>query len=463
MKKICTVLVLFLVANLLIIDTQAQSRMRKGPYLIYPGNNTEMMVLWQLDTTINCTIIWGNDTTYQDGTLITTEKDSLVDGHQHIITLTGLIADTKYFYKVTENGIEHKGSFVAAPYDSDNCIVFYAYGDTRSLPAHHDSVLKSLMDVINSANQNQSILIHSGDWNSNEGETYWNSEYFNRSYSNIIDAQANIPINGVRGNHEGIAVTFLKYWPYDSLGNFYYSFDYGPAHFTMVDQYVDYSDTSVQYAWIQSDLAASAKEWKFIVLHEPGYSDLAAHPNNVQVQTYIEPLCIQYNVQAVIAGHNHMYAHCNVNGIHHITTGGGGGPLYSVSGTGTGLLASESTLHFVKFTLCNDICIVEAIRPDGTIADMFEIFPLVPVNQNILSNVGFFPNPATDVLNIDIRKLYSEKVKIEIFSSEGNCVYQQTINYKPEFEIETSKFSKGIYTINISGIGFCESGKIMFE
>ena len=36
----------------------------KGPYLIYPGTNTEMTVLWQLDITRSCILEWGPDTTY---------------------------------------------------------------------------------------------------------------------------------------------------------------------------------------------------------------------------------------------------------------------------------------------------------------------------------------------------------------------------------------------------------------
>jgi hypothetical protein len=35
--------------------------MRKGPYLIYPGNNTEMQVLWQLTGSGPSTIEWGLD------------------------------------------------------------------------------------------------------------------------------------------------------------------------------------------------------------------------------------------------------------------------------------------------------------------------------------------------------------------------------------------------------------------
>src|SRR5512140_286278 len=40
---------------------------KKSPYLIYPGDNTEMEVLWQLTATATSTIEWGPDTTYSSG------------------------------------------------------------------------------------------------------------------------------------------------------------------------------------------------------------------------------------------------------------------------------------------------------------------------------------------------------------------------------------------------------------
>ena len=40
---------------------------RKAPYLIYPGDNTEMQILWQLFSTDTCTVEWGTDTLYTLG------------------------------------------------------------------------------------------------------------------------------------------------------------------------------------------------------------------------------------------------------------------------------------------------------------------------------------------------------------------------------------------------------------
>ena len=112
-----------------------------------------------------------------------------------------------------------------------------------------------------------------------------------------------------------------KYWPYPYVDNFYWSFDYGPSHIVVVDQYAPYTSNSPQYKWLENDLSGTDKQWIFIVFHEPSWS-AGNHENNNEVQTYIQPLCEQYGVDIVFAGHNHYYARAEVNRVQHVTTGG---------------------------------------------------------------------------------------------------------------------------------------------
>ena len=131
-----------------------------------------------------------------------------------------------------------------------------------------------------------------------------------------------MPVNGVRGNHEGSGGLFLKYFPYlYEPGGFYWSFDYGPAHIAVIDQYIDYSPGSTQYTWLENDLTSSTKKWKFLVFHEPGWS-AGGHNNNTAVQNYIQPLAVETGVDIIFTGHNHYYARATVDGIQHITPEG---------------------------------------------------------------------------------------------------------------------------------------------
>ena len=71
--------------------------MRKGPYLIYEGVNTEMKVVWQLSTVDTCIINWGSDTTYSSGSDTTTE---ITSDHIHTYTIGGLDPGDIYYYEV---------------------------------------------------------------------------------------------------------------------------------------------------------------------------------------------------------------------------------------------------------------------------------------------------------------------------------------------------------------------------
>jgi len=358
------IIILFSVSN-------SFSAIRKGPYLIYTGDNTKMMVLWQLDVTETCTLEWGYDTSYSLGNVPVTEY---VADHQYKYTIDSLDPGTKYYYRVTQSGGPHRGSFRTAPYADAKNVKFLAYGDTRSYPATHNAVNGAMVSTFTSDPEYQTILLHSGDWvATGESETDWTDQFFGRTYSNTIEMEANLPINGCRGNHEGTGNLYQKYWPYPYVSNFYWSFDYGPMHITVIDQYTSYGTSSPQLNWITNDLSTSSKEWKFLIFHEPGWSAGGGHTNNTSVQTLIQPLCELYRVDIVFAGHNHYYCRCEVNDVRHLTCGGGGAPLHTPILSDPNVITATSAYNFCKINIQDKVLTFTALKPDGTIIDEFMI------------------------------------------------------------------------------------------
>jgi hypothetical protein len=177
------------------------------------------------------------------------------------------------------------------------------------------------------------------------------------------------------GNHEESGELYEKYFPYPfEEGGRYWSFDYGPAHFVMVDQYVDYGAGSTQLEWIDNDLDLTDKTWKFVFFHEPGWS-AGGHSNEQDVQDYIQPLCEAYGVDMTFAGHNHYYARAWVNGVHHITTGGGGAPLRTPDPDYTPeVVATSESNHFCKVEIQGNTLTFTAVKPDGTEIDSLSIY-----------------------------------------------------------------------------------------
>jgi hypothetical protein len=371
----------------------AKDLTRKQPLLIWPGDPTQMKVAWQLNSTASSTIDWGTDTTYALGSQATAEYGT---DHQHAYTITGLTPGWKYFYRVTTAGDPvYKGSFHAAPPSNQSDVKLFVYGDTRTDTAEHDVVAGAMVDDYTADPEYQSIVLCVGDLVADgNSESTWDSEFFDASRSHIRTLTANLPFHSCMGNHEGSGTLFVKYFPYPYQGGRYWSFDYGPLHVTFVDQYNPYGPGSVQHQWITSDLASSNKPWKFIVLHEPGWSG-GGHENDLSVQNYIQPLCLQYGVSIVLGGHNHYYTRAVVNDIQHITTGGGGAPLYTPNPDYPYIVAAARAYHYCRIDINNGTLTFQAVTPDGTLLDAFTIQTPVAVEPTIPQTIvaSAHPNP----------------------------------------------------------------------
>jgi hypothetical protein len=349
--------------------------LRKGPYLIYPDENTEIKVLWQLWETAVCTLEWGFDNTTFPYSVETNESGGGEHEHQHSHTITSLLPGTKYYYRVSVKGQDdyYPGSFRAAPTAGATELKFMAYGDSRSYPAIHNTVAGAMVSTYSADPDFQTFVLSTGDLvYDGSSEADWDYHLLGSSQPNIQEMLANVPFHSCMGNHELPGDLFEKYLPYPFEAPRYWSFDYGPAHFVVVDQYTDYSPGSAQHLWIENDLASTNKAWKFIYLHEPGWS-AGGHPNNPNVQDYIQPLCERYDVSMVFTGHNHYYSRAVVNGVHHVTTGGGGAPLYVPDPGSPLVVATSMSYHFCKIEIDGNSLTFTAVQPDGTVIDTFTI------------------------------------------------------------------------------------------
>lgn len=461
---------LLLILSLLVATEQVLAEMRKAPYVMYAGTNTEMEVHWQLTTTTPCTFDWGTDTSYSTGTGQTQEYGN---DHQHRYTVPGLMPGSKYYYRVTLNQQRFTGSFLAAPAYGATNLKFIAYGDTRSYPASHDTVANAILTAIRSDSDYQSLVIFGGDFvTDGNTESYWDSEFFNPAYTHIQSALANLPYQSCMGNHEGTGTLFTKYFPYPVVASHYWSFDYGPVHFSVLDQYTSYGQGSAELTWLANDLATSSKPWKFILLHEPGWSAGGGHENNVTVQNYIQPLCEQYGVSIVFGGHNHYYARAMVNGVQHITTGGGGAPLYTPNPGYPNIVATSRTHHFCKVALDSSLLHFTAITPSGAVIDTFSMTrPMSYVagqtapHPTKLELSPAYPNPFNPSTEIQYDLPKAEHISLRVFDLLGREVavlkdgFVEAGSHRVMFD--GSNLASGIYFARLNAGSFSQTKKLM--
>ena len=113
----------------------------------------------------------------------------------------------------------------------------------------------------------------------------------------------------VLGNHDWREGNIQPHYDYFTLpGNErYYDFEWGPAHFFMLDSDPHEPDgitkDSLQFVWFEQQIASSTAPWKLVLLHHPPISSDAEHGSHEDLQWPF----IKLGVDAVLAGHAHLY------------------------------------------------------------------------------------------------------------------------------------------------------------
>ena len=92
---------------------------------------------------------------------------------------------------------------------------------------------------------------------------------------------------------------------YPAMGN--YSFDYGLAHFVVLDAnvYMDWSD-KVFRQWLQDDLNRSQARWKIVVWHQPSFTSHLRHRIEERMRL-VADIIQNAGVKLVLTGHAHHY------------------------------------------------------------------------------------------------------------------------------------------------------------
>jgi hypothetical protein len=160
----------------------------------------------------------------------------------------------------------------------------------------------------------------------------------------------------------------------------YYSFDHGEAHFVglyvpLLFSYAALTNDAPQMRWLEADLASSAKPWKFMFLHHPVISsdghrndDYNANliPDPAELGNLLWPVARRHGVQLILAGHDHVYERfAPVGGVYAVVSGGGGGPLYSLTQWDPATCQLWSRYHCVQVRGDRDQIELEALGSDG--------------------------------------------------------------------------------------------------
>ena len=123
-----------------------------------------------------------------------------------------------------------------------------------------------------------------------------------------------LPLYPAMGNHDNTAL-FKSVFELPDNGpegrkEAFYSFDYGNAHFTVLDSNVMGAPNRGDMEWLEKDLAQTDKTYKIVMFHHPAYPAVDI-PKDTQradiIQKNYVPIMEKAGVNLVLSGHQHVY------------------------------------------------------------------------------------------------------------------------------------------------------------
>jgi predicted phosphodiesterase len=138
------------------------------------------------------------------------------------------------------------------------------------------------------------------------------------------------PLYLAPGNHDVWSLTSERLFQQYAAHPLHYSFDYGQAHFTILDNSRSEELPARELDFLEKDLRAHAGQpVKIIVSHRPSWLiDVALRNPNFA----LHQLARRYGVQYVVAGHVHQMLRLELEGVTYVSMASSGGHLRSSGG-----------------------------------------------------------------------------------------------------------------------------------
>ena len=280
-------------------------------------------------------------------------------------SLTSLQPNTRYEYNIESLGAAGKVSFKTPPEGSEP-FTFVAYGDNRTRHDVHRRVVEQILE-----HGVPDLIIQTGDMVENGGDSAQWPVFFDIE-KDLLRQTAFFP---ALGNHERHSQYFESIF---HEGKPYYSFDWGNAHFTVLDSDVDGKQSAYwneEVRWLEEDLRQHQQsDYRFVMAHHPPFTAVFTRQGSNPHMTALTPMFEKYRVSAAFFGHDHNYQHYLKNGIHYVVTGGGGAPLYDINKPPQEITVKlEKIENFVSVSVNGKTAHFTAISIDGHTIDDFEI------------------------------------------------------------------------------------------
>ena len=306
----------------LVAATAEAASVTRGPYLQL-GTPSSVVVRWRTDVVTDSRVSYGavpgGLTSWVDDTTLTTE---------HEVTLSGLSADTLYYYAVGTMAQTLAGDdahfFLTSPSAGTRKPTWiWVLGDSGTANDNARAVRNAYYTFTGTRHTDLWLML--GDNAYSDGtDSQYQAAVFNM-YPEMLRKSVLWP---TLGNHDGsTANSATQSGPYYDIFTLpkngeagglasgteaYYSFDYGNIHFIVLDSFeTNRSPGGAMMNWLAQDLMATTQDWIIAYWHHPphskGFHDSDTNAIETQMRQYALPILEDHGVDLVLAGHNHSY------------------------------------------------------------------------------------------------------------------------------------------------------------
>ncbi len=295
----------------------------RGPYL-QMGSHTNITICWRTDVATDSRVRFGTNL----ASLSFTNDDAVVVSN-HVVVLSQLLPDTKYYYAIGNTATQFAGAdvnhfFVTSPLPGamKNTRV-WVIGDAGTTTAGQISVRDAYETFTGARHTDLWLMLGDNAYYSGLDAEYQTALF--DVYTNLFRKSV---LWTTLGNHDTAGDTgFVDTYPYFEIFTLpkngeaggvasgtehYYSFNYANIHFICLDSMTGGRSTnSAMYAWLTNDLASANATWIIAYWHHPPYTK-GSHDSDfetelIEMRQVFLPVLEQHGVDLVLAGHSHSY------------------------------------------------------------------------------------------------------------------------------------------------------------
>jgi phosphodiesterase/alkaline phosphatase D-like protein len=294
----------------------------RGPYL-QSASSDSITVRWRTDVATDSRVQFG----LSSGSL-TSVASNATSTTEHVVKLTGLSPNTKYFYNVGSSSAVQAGDatyyFETSPTTGTSVPTrIWVIGDAGTGTTGQAAVYNAYRNFTGSTYTDFWLMLGDNAYSSGT-----DAEYQTKMFNMYPEMMRQSPLWATIGNHDGVSAdSATQTGPYYDIHTFpkngeaggiasgteaYYSFNYGNIHVIVLDSNeTSRSTTGAMMNWLKADLANVTATWLIAIWHHPPYTkgshNSDTETNLIEMRQNFLPVLENYGVDLVLTGHSHSY------------------------------------------------------------------------------------------------------------------------------------------------------------